>query len=121
MLCSSIQTCHNVTAFFLLKRQPSNSLAIEGTTAQLDDLYMSYAVESSWLGCREDLLWLVFEAILVVHVHRYQLFLFIVLCYFSRHIPVQSSLRMKLGHAPKHLLDLAQLDIASQPASLLAA
>ena len=55
MLCSSIQTCHSVTALFPHKRQPSNSLAIEGTTAQLDDLYMSYAVESSWLGYREDL------------------------------------------------------------------
>ena len=76
MLCSSIQTCHSVTALFPHKRQPSNSLAIEGTTAQLDDLYMSSAVESSWLGYREDLLWFVFEAILVVHVHRYQF-----LCY----------------------------------------
>ena len=35
---------------------------------------------------------------------------------------VQSSLRMKIVHAPKHLeLDHVQLDIASQPASFLAA
>ena len=61
MMCSSIQifniACHSVTASFLpRKRQPSNSHAIEGTTAQVDDLYMNYAVGSSWLGHREDLL-----------------------------------------------------------------
>ena len=51
---SNFIACYSVTASFPRKRQPSNSHAKEGATAQLDYLYMNYAVESSWLDYRED-------------------------------------------------------------------